>query len=173
MKKTLCILLSSMLLVTMFGCQIDDNNNAHTFYYPRSDYGYDALEGKFHESAIKGESREVISSQSLLETINVYLTGPIAQDLTNPYPKQMSLETVSIVGRTLYITVSDHLSELTGIRLMIACACLGKTSMELTNTNCVVISCKKALLDGKKTIILHNDQVIIEDLTSDTAREQE
>lgn len=173
MKKTLCILLSITLLVTMFGCQIDDNNNAHTFYYPRSDYGYDALEGKFHKSAIKGESREVISSQSLLETINVYLSGPITQDLTNPYPKQMSLETVSIVGRTLYITVSDHLSELTGIQIMIACACLGKTSMELTNTNCVVISCEKALLDGKKSITLYSDQVIIEDLTPDTLHEQE
>ena len=75
--------------------------------------------------------------------------------------------------QTLHVTVSDHLSELTGIRLIIACACLGKTGMELTNTTSIQISCKKALLDGKKTITLQDDLIIVNDAAPDVAPEQE
>ena len=81
--------------------------------------------------------------------------------------------TCDVEEQTLYITVSDHLSELTDINLIIACACIGKTGMELTNTSTVQISCENALLDGKKSVVLQNDLIIVSDTVSNNAPEQE
>lgn len=172
MKKMPCFLLA-ILLLPLFGCQHIDNEKTYAFYYPRSDYGHNALQGKFYESILEVETRDDISYQNLLEMLTIYLSGPTTPDLMNPYPENMSLEAVSIVDQTLYMTVSDHLSELTGIQLMIACACLGKTGMELTNTISVQISCEKALLDGKKAITLYEDQIIITDSAPNATAGQE
>ena len=173
MKKFLCILLTILLLIPLIGCQRHNDSNAFTFYYPRSDFGYDTLEEKFYDEIIAKEIREDISPSTTYEIISIHLKGPIIQDFANPYPENLSLETVVAEGETLYITVSDHLSYLTGIDLIVACACLGKTGMELTSTTTVQISCRKALLDGKKSIILQNDLIIVNDAVSNAATEQE
>lgn len=164
MKRMLCMILSMLLLIPVWGCQTQDSDGKYLFYYPRSDYGYNTLEGKFYNSIIETEFREEISGQSLSELVRVYLDGPHDQSLSNPFPQGLSLESVSTDGQFLSITVSNHLSELTGIRLMIACACLGRTGMELTNTDSVQICCKSALLDGQKFIALDKESVIFDDI---------
>ena len=173
MRKILCFFLCFLILLPSFGCQRPNDNYNFSFYYPRSDYGYNTQEEKFYDEIIDKEIREVISPASLHDVIRMYLTGPMVQELVNPYPSHISLESVVVEGQVLYITVSDHLSELSGIHLIIACACLGKTGMELTNTTSVQISCKKALLDGKKFITLQNDQIIVNDVTPTVTSNQE
>lgn len=173
MKRMLCLLMCFLIFIPVTGCQHPDDNGTYAFYYPRSDYGYNPQEGKFYNEIIGKEIREDISPANVHEVISMYLNGPMMQEFANPYPDNISLESVVIDEQTLYVTVSDHLSELTGIRLIIACACLGKTGMELTNTTSIQISCKKALLDGKKTITLQDDLIIVNDAAPDVAPEQE
>ena len=162
-KKILSCILIFLMISSSIGCQQNKNNTNYSFYYPRSDYGYNSLEGKFYSSFIEPEVREDISGQTVAEIINIYLTGPAESTLANPFPEKMSLESVVIEDQTLIITVSNQLSELTGIHLMIACACIAKTGMDLTNTSTVQISCKTALLDGKKFIILRNNTILFDD----------
>lgn len=172
MKKVLSIFLVSLLLFSMLGCQHRDDSVTYTFYYPRSDYGYNTLDSKFYNSIIESELRENISVQTA-EIIGIYLTGPTVPTLANPFPEKLTLESVSVDDHMLHITVTDHLSELTGINLMIACACLGKTAMELTNTSSVQISCQTALLDGKKSVVFRNDSIIFEDTATGATYQQE
>ena len=173
MKKLLTCLLSILLLLSMSGCQRQNDSNSHTFYYPRNDFGYDALEGKFYEEIIRSEIRDDFTDTDIYEILRMHLEGPISPDFANPYPDGMSLITCNVEEQTLYITVSDHLSELTDINLIIACACIGKTGIELTNTSTVQISCENALLDGKKSVVLQNDLIIVSDTVSNNAPEQE
>ena len=167
-KKILSFILIIILFLPILGCQQNNNINSNNFYYPRSDYGYNSLEGKFYNSFIEPEIREKIPNQNIDEIITTYLTGPMAVTLKNPFPEKMSLESVVVDNQTLYITVSNHLSELTGIHLMIACACLGKTCMELTNTSNVQISCGSALLDGRKSIVLRDNAILFDDTASNS-----
>ncbi len=173
MKRLICIILSFLLLVPVFGCQRQDRDTSYTFYYPRADYGYDTLEGKFHNSIVETESREDISNQSLSHVLEIYLDGPTDLDLANPFSEDLSVVSVNVDGQALSIVVTDHLSELTGIYLFIACACLGQTGMELTNTDSVQISCEKALLDGKRAISFNKDTILFNDAATATTHEQE
>ena len=173
MKRILCVFLSLLVLTPVYGCQHRNHNDNYVFYYPRSDYGYNTQEGRFYENIITSEIREDFVNESVSKIISAYLNGPVSQNCSNPFPENLTLESVSTEDQTLYITVSDHLSELTGIRLVIACACLGKTGMELTDTTSVQISCRKAMLDGKKTVTLHYDQIIINDSIPAATYEQE
>jgi len=173
MKRLLCLILAVFLLFPVYGCQGLDSERAFTFYYPRKDYGFNAQEGKFYDSFIETELREDISYQAAGKIMNVYLGGPLTQTLANPFPSKLTLKEISIKDHTLCITLSDHLSELTGIDLMIACACLSKTGMELTNTSSVQISCETELLDGKKSIILDQEALIINDIAFASVDEKE
>ncbi len=166
-KKVLTCILTLFVILSALGCQQKNNHTSYNFYYPRNDYGYNSLEGKFHNSFIEPEVRENISDHTAAEIINIYLSGPSIPTLISPFPEKLSLESVIIDDQTLYITVSNQLSELTGVNLMIACACLGKTGMELTNTSTVQISCRTAPLDGKKFIILRDNAIFFDDVAND------
>lgn len=172
-KKIISYILTILFLLSLVGCQDQSKGAVYSFYYPRSDFGYNTLDGMFYNSIVGQETREETLHQTVAGIISNYLAGPTTQNLKNPFPAKLSLESVLIDNKTLYITVSDQLSELTGIHLMIACACLAKTGMELTNTTSVQISCRTALLDGKKSILLRNDSVIFEDMATDATYEQE
>lgn len=173
MKRLFCLILSILLIVPVSGCQRQDRDTHYTFYYPRMDHGYNTLEGKFHNSFVEAESRKDISGQSLFDILEIYLDGPIDLNLSNPFSKDLSVVSVSVNGQALSIVVTDHLAELTGIYLYIACACLAQTGMELTNTDIVQISCEKALLDGKKAISLGKDTILFNDAATATTHEQE
>ncbi len=173
MKRVFCLFLIFTLLICAFGCHRRSEGTSYTFYYPRSDYGYNTVENKFYSSIIEPEIRDDVSNHTVFEILSQYLLGPTTPALATPYPNGLSLISVNVQEEMLYITVTDQLSELTGIHLMITCACLGETAMELTNTTAVQISCEKALLDGKKSVILHKDSILFDDIASVDTDEQE
>lgn len=173
MRKMFCLFLSTLLLMPVFGCQRPHSDTHYIFYYPRSDYGYNTQEGKFYNNIVEPELRKDITVLSIDKILDLYLEGPTDQSLINPFLKELSVESVRIDGEVLYIVVTDHLAELTGINLMIACACLGRTGMELSNTSSVYISCQTDLLDGKRSVLLHRDSILFVDTAATAAGKQE
>ena len=173
MKKLICLFLATLLLLPVFGCQRPHTEFRYTFYYPRADYGYNTQEGKFYNTIVEPELRKDIIDHSPDKILNLYLNGPIDQTLINPFSKELSVKSVSIDGDVLHIVITDHLSELTGIDLMITCACLARTGIELTNSSSVEISCQTALLDGKKSVLFHKDSIIFGDTATATTHKQE
>lgn len=163
MKQLLYSLSFLIFISLMAGCMGNESGDSISFYYPRADYGYNSHESIFFDSAIMQEARTDIPYQSPSQVIGIYLKGPEGTELANPFPEGTTLKAISIYQGTLKISVSDHLSELTGIDLVIACACLARTGMELTDTTSVQILCENTLLDGKKSVTFDLNTVIFED----------
>lgn len=162
MKRILCLFLSLSLIFIMSGCSNDGKEKTRTFYYPRSDLGYNALENKFSSSAIQGELRNDIPYQSGAQILEEYLNGPLDPTLYNPFPADLTIADMTMQGEVLYVTVSDHLASLRDIPLMIACACLSRTAMSVTGSATVCIRCKSSLLNGENFIIMNADSLIFD-----------
>ena len=163
MKRVISTLLTLIMLLCCLGCQREKDTVTLYFYYPRYEYGYNEQEGMFFRESALAEIREDITYQSARQVLNEYLKGPVDPAMANPFPADLQLISLSIYENKLYLTVTDQLSELTGIPLVMACACLGKTAMQLTKVQQVQIRCESALLDGEKTINLTMDSFIFDE----------
>lgn len=164
--KKIAFLVSVLLLLSMlWGCEHDVSKNFVEFYYPRLEYGYNREKNVFADSAFALEKRDNMGYQSMQMLLSIYLEGPEDPALMNPFPEELSIVDVHTNGTTLMLTVSDHLAELTGLPLIIACASLARTGMEMTGTSAAEIRCETALLDGKNSITLDENTVIYLDST--------
>lgn len=163
MKRIIPLFLSVVLLFIMLGCQNESKSKVKSFYYPRTDLGYHALEDKFASSAIQAELRNDIPYQSGAQILAEYFKGPLTPSLSNPFPTGLTLTDINIQGAVLYLTVSDHLASLQDIPLVIACACLSQTAMSVTGTSTVCINCESSLLNGEKFVIMNADSLILDD----------
>lgn len=173
MKRTICLLMCIAALLSICGCQEDDASFYLRFYYPRQNYGYNTQEQRFYQESAMEELREDIPYRSSQQVIEAYLKGPLNPELINPFPDGTELVALSVEGKTMSMILSDHFADLTGIHLIIACSCLAKTGMVLTNTTQVRIVCQGALLDGQIMIVINADGVIFDDITTIAQPQQE
>lgn len=173
MKKVICLFVVFILLLYPLGCSKDDSAITLHFYYPRQNYGYDPLEGRFFQQSAQDEIRNDIAYHSARQVIGVYLKGPLDSSLVNPFPKETDLVTLSIEGNTLYVTLSDHFAELTGIPMIMACSCLAKTAMAITNAENVCIKCETALLDGVESVTINTESIIFDDSVGTNTTQEE
>lgn len=163
MKKIICLLIISIFLLCPLGCSIDNSTITLQFYYPRQNYGYDALDGRFYSQSATEELRKDIPYHSARQVIGVYLQGPADPLLVNPFPKGTELVDLTIEENKLYLTLTDQLSELSGIPLIMACSCLARTAMTLTKVSEVRIRCESTLLDGESTVVIAWESVFYDD----------
>lgn len=163
MKKYICLLLASVLLLFPLGCSSHNAPITLRFYYPRQNYGYDPMDGRFFSQSAMEELRKDIPYRSARQVIGAYLQGPVDPALTNPFPNGTDLVDLGIEEHILYLTLTDQFSELTGIPLIMACSCLAKTAITLTKATEVRIRCESALLDGESTVIINEDSVFYDD----------
>lgn len=171
MKQLICIILALFCLMPLHGCKQEEQTPVYSFYYPRADRGYNVQENRFYEQAITAEQREDIVYISARQMITAYIQGPQTPIYSNPFPKGLELVAISIRNQTLYCTFTDHLAELTGTDLIIACTCITKTGIDLTRATTVQIRCETAMLDGKTAIEMNNATTIISDLATSTQEE--
>lgn len=159
MKKALLLLLCAGMLLCFFGC-----NNQETwekpvrFYYLGTDFSYDA-----QCTAIQSETREGAEFATLEDTLAAYLKGPNSGNLTSPFPAGLRLISVRQEENTLHVTVTRHLANLSGLNLTIACCCIAKTCMELTDAENITIQAEDALLGSERTITLNAENMILLD----------
>lgn len=163
MKRILCMLLLISMILCLWGCQQKDSKIVLHFYYPRENYGYDEQQGRFFQQSAQEELRNDIVYQSSQKVIDEYLLGPLDPALSNPFPTGTQLVSLRVEGAVLYMTLTDQLSELTGIPLIMACACLARTAIMLTDSVQVQIRCESAMLDGGQVIIMNSETVIFDD----------
>ena len=155
MKRILLLVLIALLLV---GCGQNKKNADVRFYYPREEYGYNLKDG-----TIAYEVRSNGGISSTAELLNIYLQGPTEEGFRNPFPKELSVQSVYTVEDTVYVTVSDALAELSGAPLILTCACIGRTAMDLAGTANAQIQCEKLLLDGRNVITINENTVFYND----------
>lgn len=158
MKKLICILLVLMTVLNVAGCNRSVPVESVAFYYPRSIFNY------YTEDAVIAAEERRAENFTAEELLSLYLLGPeTIESLTNPFPANTKILLFELQDTVLKVVLSNEFAQLEGIALHLACACLGKTSMALTDAQTVEISCVTALLDGKSIITVDASTFLLYD----------
>ena len=149
-----------ILCVILCGCSSAANKLTEPvkFYYRVSTVSFNTDSG-----VIAGETREGVHFQNTLELLAAYLRGPVTDNLTCPFPSDVTVISVDTVNATCTVTLSKDFSALSGLDLTIACNCLGMTLLEHTGVNTVEIIAAEAELDGQKSVLITRNSFLLFD----------
>lgn len=151
MKRTRIIVLLTLISIILSSCGRNPSgfSNSVTYYYRTIEVQYGVPDG-----VVAGEVREVdVSSDDYEQLISLYLNGPREHNHISPYPAGIYLVQLTMGADRVYVTLSSHLSMLTGSDLMIACACLTRTVLGITGVRSVEISAEKGLLNDQQYLV--------------------
>ena len=155
-----------MALFLLTGCSTIGNSSTVNFYYPRAEFEYNSADG-----VIDSEVRDNGSNASTSSLLSLYLKGPVEIRFSNPFPANVKLLSAYTVKNTLYITLADEFATLSGSSLILACACIGRTGMELSGASEAKIQCNKLLLDGKPEVVINDTTFFYSDKDIDAQSE--
>lgn len=148
MKRLISLLLICLLL---WGCAPRREDTGIRFCYPRKDYVYSVTGG-----SVAWESREV-TQEDLSYLLRLYLLGPQDEDLEAVYPADIRLESASVAGGTITVTLSPVGNRLTDIAFTLAGSCLAKTCFDLSSASTVIIQ------SGDRRLTLDRDKLTFQD----------
>jgi hypothetical protein len=162
MKKLLLTFILIGMVLPLCACtpQTQELRDPVAFYYPRQDIVYNETDGvlapEFREGAGMKDDAAAL--------LQLYLSGPQDSTLRTPFPAGLRIITVNRTGKTLYLTLSHDLANLSGLELTVACASLTKTCMALTGVSAVQIRAQGgALLDGAGYIYMDESNLLLLD----------
>lgn len=139
MKRIIALLLMALILT---GCAFSGTKMKEpvSFYYLRShsnDNSYDAF---FSEGIIGSEEREASGHlDNLNYLLTIYFRGPLDPELTSPFPLGCRVLETQQENGCLTLLLNPILAENSDLDITIACACLAKTCMDLTDADTVQI----------------------------------
>ena len=143
MKRMLILLLAAVLLFSSCAAANTPYNAPVRFYYPNSHTADDVYDDYFAEGVITFEIREAADRRENWDyLLAVYLKGPLDSKLASPFPDGCQILSIHKDDRLLSVQTNSLLADQSEIHLTVACACLAKTCMELTDTDTVLIECR-------------------------------
>lgn len=123
------------------------------FYYPRLEYEYSAPDG-----VITCEEREASGHKNELPyLLSLYFSGPVDENLTNPFSPDTELLEVRMEGKSLLITLTDSAQSMPDAAFALASACLSTTCFELSDLQYVTV------LSGSKSLTTARDGLVLSD----------
>lgn len=157
MKHKFCLILTIMTMVLLFGCK----NNAEDFESPvHFYYKCNPISFFTNESVIDVEIRETKDyNKNTLSILNAYMAGPISDQVISPFPTDARIEEIARKDSTFVLLLNSSFSELTGVDLSIACACITKTVASLTSCERVEIQIKDSASTSITTITMSADDI--------------
>ncbi len=164
MKKHIALFLTTLLLLApMLGGCSDAQSSYRmplSFYYP-----CERLDFSQGGSYIGAEVREGDETGGeLSEILALYLLGPLdTERFFSPFPAQTRLEHYVLEESVLEITLSAEFSACTDSDLTVACACLAKTCLSLTQAQTVRIRCEGAQLADADYVELDEQSILLVD----------
>ena len=159
MKEIMSLLLCMLTLFSIAGCKKTESyTNPVTFYYLGNDLSYDA-----QASAIQGETREGAGMVTLENMLTLYLQGPESEELSSPFPAGLVLISAVQEADTLHLTFSRQLGNLSGLNLTVACCCIARTCLDLTDAVNITIQAQDSLLGGERSLTFHAENMLLLD----------
>ena len=161
MRRIFSFSLMLLLLWSMIGCQTSqEETSAHsaTVYYQRTDPSYGSM-----DSIVAAYNLPTSEQEDIPVLLERYFKEAPSAEYRSPFPAGMYLVSFENGNYTAKIVLSHNFANLTGIDLSIACICLTKTVMSLTDCDEVIISAEGALLDGQRFITLGQDSYLLLD----------
>lgn len=164
MKRLFPILLAIILMFSLIACRSKEDVILQpvNYYYRNAQLTFGA-----ENSLISAKVADAAAfNGDTLAILNDYLNGPDDDRFDVTFPASTKLLQMNLTSGTAYLQMNDSLSRLTGIDLTIACACITKTTMELTGATAVCISTSNELLDGAASITMDESNLILFDNTN-------
>ena len=160
MKRCICFFIIIALSLGLIGCA----KPKETIQEPTR--GYYCTDPNDYKNTRKVIEFEVFDAEAynddLQLLLNDYLKGPKSDKLTNPFPDSCAVESINIHGDEVHLVLNTRFARLTGVDLMLACACISLTLFALSDCNSVYFSVPNILLDGQREIIMQRDDIILE-----------
>lgn len=133
-----------------------------TFYYVRADYREDMSD------PIGSERREASGHQNdLAYLLSLYLMGPVQSDLYAPLPRGTKVLALERSGEELRLALTDTEEKLSEAEFSLACACLSRTVLGLTQAQTVTVT------SGGRSVTMTRDNVSTYDTPEETGAEEE
>lgn len=149
MKRLIILLLSVMMLLT--GCTSTKNiSRTVQFYYIHNEIEFGSKSGVIASNTVQIKYK----NEDNLQILNRYFNGPTNYECISPFPAGITLIDFETTQDTARLTLSPHMSMLSGIDFTVACACLTRTVIELTGVQTVHLSIQDNLIDGQESIRL-------------------
>lgn len=167
MKRMLSLIIGVAILACIFGCttQKQEFIDPVEFYYLLIQPENHIYHGS-SDSIIAPEQREGYQIRNRMNTlIEVYLNGPATESFQSPFPANTRLITLDTNDKILTVILSDEIAELSGVDLVLACACLSRTFMELWDFETINIQAENEMLDGKPVITFDKSNFFLTDDT--------
>lgn len=161
MKRMIVILLILTFLLGITACTQEEEPILEpvSLYYRRINFTYGA-----QDSVISSEVWDAAKYKgNLVALMNDYLKGGKSDHLARTFPSGVTLLHIALQGDTADLTLNSKFANLSGINLTIACACLAKTTMELTGAKTVVIHLKRQPLNGMDQIVMDESTLLLLD----------
>lgn len=159
MKRTIALILAVLCLTSMLGCKAANplNRNEVTFYYIRQQYQFSS-----QENVIAAETRALSgNSGDLGYLLTLYMLGPLDEELSSPFPKDVSILDIQREETRVMITLSAMDNTVSDSKFSLAGACLALTILDLTDCDTV------QLFSGERNIILRREDILLtDDITS-------
>ncbi len=166
MKRNLSILLSLCLMLTLCGClaqSLTDKETAADFFYPRQTA---SIAEHPSEGVIAAEKRDVGENQGDLSALlGLYLRGPRDSALRSPFPSGCRIVSFEFDGDILHVTLDESFTRLESMDLTVACACLAKTCLSLTDAQAVHISSNASDSASSVDLTFRQDSLLLEEWT--------
>ena len=163
MKRFIAFSLCFVLLFSLVAC----TPGATAVQKPVSFYYMAANSDKqTPDSLIQPELRESAGYENSPEKLfNLYLKGPADPQFSTPFPNDTRVISMTRVLDTLYLHL-NRISQLSGFRLLIACACLTLTAESITGAKEVVISSESGDMDGMSQITMNANSIHLSDFSA-------
>lgn len=153
MKRFFAFLLITILLLGGCASQGQLIREPVRFYYPQSQFQYGN-----NPSILDWEERESSGHRGDLQyLIALYLMGPSSGELSSPLPVDTRLLSVEQEETNLMLTLSEVPLSMPDSVFSLACACLAKTCMGLTDTDRVTV------ISGSRSVTIGPDNLILTD----------
>ena len=163
MKRTTLFICCFLLIFLLCACkdQKEDLVEPVNFYYANSEITFHSDDG-----VLAKEMREGASFHGNLSAfLHAYLRGPESSSLESIIPSDVYLVSCRIEDKTATIVLSSQFSALSGLKLTTACSGLLLTLHDYADIEILCIQSKGERLDGKDSIILSLDDIILTDAT--------
>ena len=153
MKIKISLLFLLCICILLAGCNMQTASVTNFYYLTQSDY--ESPQGNIDHEQHKGKPDPL----AYKELLNNYLSGPNSKELINPFPNETHLVSITVEQQTATVVLSDHIAQLTGVDLTLACTCLTLTVRDLTGCANVQIRAQNELLDNHQSISINSNSV--------------
>ena len=128
MKRLILFFLTLSAMLSFAACQ-EQPTPQQAFYYLRTE---DTIAYGQEDALIVAVPQKFSPDTELDILLQLYLDGPVDDDLRNPFPRRTYLLSTIEQEDTLLVVLSREFSTLDGMQLTLAGACLTATCRDLT-----------------------------------------